>query len=138
MAVVRSFNTPHFKEIAEPLLEEGSVGFDPEEIVSDLFNVLLWDETDNYSLFEYVGNGNYEGHFFFASARGKQALELSKEMLRFLKKADTKINNVHGLVSKENKKTRWIARQLGFKYVGEVETEAGELGFYTLRMDNYE
>jgi hypothetical protein len=112
-----------------------AIGFCAEELVGNFFNILLSDEKDNYSLFEYIGNGCYSGHYFFYSARGREAINLAKEMLEVFTDHDPSAKSIMGLVPKYNKKTRWITRQLGFNLVGTMEHEQlGEIEIFHYKL----
>lgn len=138
MEVIRTFNSVKFEEDVKHLVPDDAIGFDPEELVSNLFNILLTDGKDNYSLFEYAGDGAYYGHYFFNSARGRGALDLARQMLKSLKQFDAKAVQVIGKTPKDNKKALWVSRQLGFKYLFDEETEVGPMEIYNLRLENYE
>ena len=130
----RSFNVPHFSKVAGDLMDGDEVGFDAKALVENLDNVLLWDGLDNYALFEYNDIGSYYGHYFFGSARGKQALDLAARMIDLLRRGDQMANDLFGVIHQDNKKAIWLTRQLGFRYMYEFDSQVGRMKVYRLKL----
>ena len=108
-------------------MDGDEVGFDAKALVENLDNVLLWDGLDNYALFEYNDIGSYYGHYFFGSARGKQALDLAARMIDLLRRGDQMANDLFGVIHQDNKKAIWLTRQLGFRYMYEFDSQVGRM-----------
>jgi len=97
--------------------------FDAEKWLSEEKNVALKDGA-NIAFGEYKLPGVYFVHFCFHTAKGRTAIELTKEMLEtFSELAPVRI--CIGLITEENKKARWLIRQVGFTSLDMVETELG-------------
>jgi len=96
-------------------------------------NIALIDNLDLF-LFEYVRDSHYRGHYFLIS-RGKEALRLSQEALKFM---FTKARVIEGWTPLENKAAVWMSRRLGFKDHGQLETIAGPMRLFIMTRDEYE
>lgn len=97
--------------------------FNVEEWLADKRNYALI-EGDNISFGEYKSPGTYWVHFCFDTARGREAIKLTQDMLEeFFKACPVKV--AVGLISVENRKARWLIRQVGFISSGEVMTKNG-------------
>jgi hypothetical protein len=97
--------------------------FDAETWFSDARNYAVI-EGQNVGFAEYKAVGVYWVHFCFHTARGRDAIELTKRMLSQLK-ADNKVTAVIGLIEKRNRKAKWLIRQVGLQSIGEVYTHNG-------------
>ena len=105
--------------------------FDVEDWFQNPLNYALINK-DNVGFAEYKSEGVYWVHFCFNTARGREAMNLSKAMLESLfihRPAKTAI----GIISCDNKKARWLIRQIGFTSLGFTETKNGtcEMFYYT-------
>jgi len=89
-------------------------------------------EGENIGFAEYKSPGTYWVHFCFHTARGREAIDLTKKMVANLYN-DCPIRTAIGLITKNNRKARWLIRQVGFKSLGFVETKIGlcEMFYYT-------
>jgi hypothetical protein len=97
------------------------------------FNVEEWFLQDrNYALQkganiafgEYKSPGVYWVHFCFDTAKGREAIQLTKDMFtEFCKQCP--VNIAIGLIHVNNKKAKWLIRQVGFASLGLIETENG-------------
>lgn len=97
--------------------------FEADEWFSNKQNYSV-KENDNIGFAEYKSPGIYWVHFCFNSARGRQAICLAKEMV--LNLFDNRPTNlVIGLIENNNKKAKWVVRQVGFVSLGLVETKIG-------------
>ena len=114
--IIRSFDAEIACEFAE--MVPRNWGIDWKEWLSDHRNVMVVDgENVGMATFEYPGF--YNVHWFF-TARGREALNLAKEMLDyFFVTSDAKV--VRGLTPKSIKGARWLARKVGFKSHGFLE-----------------
>jgi hypothetical protein len=104
--------------------------FDVEQWFSNSKNV-CFIERENLCFAEYKKEGVYWVHFCFDSAKGREAIELAKTMRRvFLDSYD--VSCLIGLIRVNNKKAKFVVRQIGFKSLGEVETSLGlcEMFYY--------
>lgn len=97
--------------------------FDAEAWFSDADNYALI-EGDNIAFGEYKSPGVYWVHFCFDAARGREAIQLTKDMFDEFCRA-CPVRTAIGLIEVNNKKARWLIRQVGFKSLGEVMTENG-------------
>lgn len=97
--------------------------FNAEEWFSHPENYAL-KEGENISFGEYKSPGVYWVHFCFHTAKGREAINLTKRMLEsFCIACSVKI--AIGLIELKNKKARWLIRQVGFKSLGETDTKNG-------------
>lgn len=97
------------------------------------FNVKEWyDNKDNLALVEgrniafgeKKSPGVYWVHFCFSEAKGRDAIRLTQRMFEeFCRIKPVKI--AVGLIAVENKKAKWLIRQVGFKSLGETDTGNG-------------
>lgn len=97
-------------------------GFKIEDWVKDGNIVLRFQ--DNLTLFEKESEGVFIGHYFFNSAKGKEAIRLSNNCLDYMfniKKAKL----IKGLTPIDNKPARWMSRKIGFKSCGFADTKNG-------------
>ena len=130
---------PAFIKVTDETLIEGSIGFDAEQSMSDFHNIVLSDGVaENFALFEYAGNDNYYGHYFFSTAKGRKAIALASDMLKSLPVFDERVESVYGVVPVENKKASWLSRQIGFKKVSSFETSHGKMELFRLGLKEYE
>lgn len=110
--------------------------FDIEDWFSNPLNyALIHDE--NIAFAEWKSEGVYHVHFCFDTARGRDAIRLTKQMFEeFCRSCPVEI--AIGLISDSNKKAKWVIRQVGFKSLGEIETENGicEMFYATREMKN--
>lgn len=97
--------------------------FDVPEWLSHKLNLALRSD-DNIAFGEYKSPGTYWVHFCYNSARGRTAIELTKELLKGLYELRD-VKTAIGLISVDNKKARWLIRQVGFKSLGIHDTKNG-------------
>jgi hypothetical protein len=97
--------------------------FDVEDWFSKAENFALI-EGENIGFAEYKSPGVYWVHFCFHTARGRQAINLTKEMLSVLFR-ERDVASVLGLIEAENKKARWLVKQAGLTSLGLVQTKLG-------------
>lgn len=81
-------------------------------------------EGDNIAFGEYKSAGVYWVHFCFDTARGREAIQLTKDMFEEFCRA-CPVKTAIGLIEVNNRKARWLIRQVGFQSLGEVMTENG-------------
>lgn len=81
-------------------------------------------EGDNIAFGEYKSPGVYWVHFCFDTARGREAINLTKRMFKRLSR-DCPLKIGIGLIGVNNKKAKWLIRQVGFKSLGEIDTANG-------------
>lgn len=121
-----------FESLRECLLED-SRGFSEELDTED--NVLLCDGEDCF-LFEKDSDASYSAHFFLKNARGKRAIELSRQALHLmfgLYQAEV----IKGLTPIELKPALQIIARLGFTNYGNILTPAGEARLSILTKKEY-
>ena len=98
--------------------------FDVEAWFSNGANYAIKDG-QNIGFAEYKSPGTYWVHFCYDTARGREAINLTKKMVAQLFQ-DCPITTAIGLIEVNNKKARWLIRQAGFKSLGEIATENGQ------------
>jgi hypothetical protein len=107
--------------------------FDAETWFSEPANYAL-QFGENVGFAEYKGPGTYWVHFCFHTARGREAIQLTKDMLERLY-VDCPVTTSVGLIEEGNRKARWLIRQVGFKSLGMTDTKNGvcEMFYWTKR-----
>ena len=110
--------------------------FEVEEWLANADNYALI-EGDNIAFGEYKLPGIYWVHFCFDAARGRDAIQLTKDMFEEFCRV-CPVKTAIGLIEVNNRKARWLIRQVGFKSLGEIETENGlcEMFYATKEMTN--
>lgn len=110
--------------------------FDVETWLANVDNYAL-KEGDNIAFGEYKSPGTYWVHFCFDTARGREAIQLTKDMFEEFCRV-CPVKTAIGLIEVNNKKARWLIRQVGFKSLGEVMTENGlcEMFYSTKDLNN--
>lgn len=97
--------------------------FNVEEWFSNTENY-AYKEGDNVAFGEYKSPGVYWVHFCFDTAKGREAINLTKRMFKQLSE-DTPLKVAIGLIHVDNKKAKWLIRQVGFQSLGLVDTKNG-------------
>ena len=97
--------------------------FDVEKWLSEPRNY-AYKEGDNVAFGEYKSPGVYWVHFCYDTARGREAIDLTKRMFKQLCE-DTPLKTAIGFIHVDNRKARWLIRQVGFTSLGFTETEDG-------------
>lgn len=125
------------KELIQNTLDKNSEyfdeGFNTSEWLSDLDNIAIINSDKDVALFEHIENGLYQGHYFFNEAKGRKAIELGTNIIKLLlEDYSDKVRVVQGLTPVDNRKARWVSRQLGFNSLGIVTTEEGECELFFL------
>lgn len=113
--------------------------FSVEDWCSQEENVALTDGKGNFCLFEYDEAGRYYGHYFH-KVRGKEARDLTKEIISYFF-LNYPAEAIQGLTPIELRAARWMARQVGLKSFGIINTENGPAELFILtrlqwRQDN--
>ena len=97
--------------------------FNVEDWFSKEKNYAL-QEGDNIAFGEYKSPGVYWVHFCFDTAKGREAIQLTRDMFaEFCNKCPVKM--AIGLIEVNNRKAKWLIRQVGFTSLGLIETENG-------------
>ena len=109
--------------------------FDVEEWFLEDRNYALI-EGENIAFGEWKKPGLYWVHFCFDEAKGREAINLCRKMFfEFCRVRPVWI--AIGLIALDNRKARWLIRQVGFHSLGETETENGPCEmFYSVRNFN--
>lgn len=111
--VVEEILRPHLSEI-KGTWEEGAI---------------FYVENDNLALFEEMSPRVYRGHYFFNSARGKEALRMAKDALNLIfQKAEV----IQGWTPTNKKAALLMSRWLGFKSHGLIQTTNGPCELFIL------
>lgn len=109
--------------------------FQTSSWLKDTENIALVNGEGDVALFEKTNDGRYEGHYFFPTSRGRDAITVGKKMLRYLQHYHKEIKVITGLVPDENKPTKWVTRKLGFTSLGSQMTLNGECELFFLPMN---
>lgn len=97
--------------------------FDVDEWFSNDKNYAL-KEGENIAFGEYKADGVYWVHFCFDTAKGREAIDLTRRMFKeFCSRRPVK--TAVGLIEVNNKKAKWLIRQVGFESLGIVDTKNG-------------
>jgi len=126
-----------YKEV-HSLVKEYSLYFQNvnlQEWVDDPKNICVV-EGDNVALFDYKSPGTYWGHYFYKSAKGREAIKLSGLILKHIFHKYP-IKTLLGLTPEVNKPARWLSRQIGMNSLGLVETLNGQCELFFLDKDTY-
>lgn len=133
--IQRSFNAEDMRKALEPYPELLSPDFDFEEWVADKCNVVL-KEGDSVGLFTFEYPGVYSGHYFF-TVRGREAFDLAASMLNEMFR-DYGAKVMRGMIPINNRKSRWMSRQLGCESLGYIEDPMnGESEMFYLGLDQF-
>lgn len=105
--------------------------FDAEDWFSNPNNYAI-QLGENIGFAEPKSSGIYWVHFCFHTARGREAIQLTKDMVKRLFE-DEPITTAVGLIEEGNRKARWLIRQVGFKSLGFIDTKNGicEMFYWT-------
>lgn len=120
---------------ATPALKH--VYVDTDDWIADTDNVCFDDGNGNYGAFEFNYPGVFTGHYFFKTARGRAAIDLSRAMLGCLFD-QYGAKAVRGLTPVDHKAALWMNRHLGFKPYKIVQTEAGPHQVFVLTKDEWD
>jgi len=121
------------ERLHEPDLGDYFEKFNAFEWMADERNIVFL-EGDSLGVFEYDIPHVYTAHYMFRSHRGKEAKELSLNMLRKIKNEhDAKV--IRGIIEVDNRASRWMTRQLGFKSHGIVDTIVGPCEIFTMNLN---
>lgn len=129
----RSFDPEIMRKAAEPYPELIPQDYDFQSWLADIKNVMLVED-DNVGLacFEYPGV--YTGHYFYKSARGRDALRLAERMmLKMIEDHNAKAFT--GVTPTRIKAARWFNRNLGFTSYGIIESERGPHEMFCITAD---
>lgn len=115
-------------------------GLDVEQWLNVPGNLALTDEDGNVAMFErqYRKPDTVCGHYFFTKARGRAAINTSKEMLEEVFTGPYNVKVVVGLTPLDNKGALWMNRQLGFKEHGDIDASTGPCKFVMLTKNEWE
>jgi hypothetical protein len=105
------------------------------EWLDDTRNIAIV-EGENVALFDYKSPGTYWGHYFYNTARGREAVKLSGLILKYVL-TKYPIKTILGLTPEDNKPARWLSRQIGMNSLGLVETINGQCELFFLDKDTY-
>lgn len=119
--IARTFSVDTINDIVKNHLNYFT--FDVITWLSNKENVALI-KGNNATFGEYKSPGVYWVHFCYNDVKGREAIELTKAFLQeFYSIAPVKTSV--GLIVVENKKARWLIRQVGFSSAGLIETANG-------------
>lgn len=119
-------------ELIDRLIDqEMTINFDAKAWIDDRRNFALIDERDNLLMFDFHGHGVYAVHIFF-EARGRDALETAKAILREAFKIAT---TIAALPPVDKKHVCWFCRKLGFRSYGIIDTAGGNCELFIITGD---
>lgn len=108
--------------------------FDADTWFNHPDNIAL-QEGENIAFGEAKGGGYYWVHFCFHTAKGRGAIDLTRRMVaRFFSLAPVSV--AVGPILLDNKKARWLIRQVGFKSLGEEDTLTGRCEMFYFTKDD--
>lgn len=110
--------------------------FIPEVWAEDGRNIALVTDKGDINLFQYQAEGTYVGHFFYIS-RGKNAVRVANDMLDAIFKYDD-VQVILGLTPVDKLGAKWLARKIGFKSHGEIDTPPGRCELFVMSRSDYE
>lgn len=109
-------------------------GMDWQAWLDNHRNVMLV-EGENIGMGTYEYPGLYNVHWFY-TVRGREALNLAKEMLDHLF-TNYDVQAVRGLTPVEVKGARWLARQVGLTSYGILEFPDGPYELFCMTKDEF-
>jgi len=112
-------------------------GFCPEEWLANRGNIALVSSDGDVALFERDVPQVVTGHYFFF-CRGRDAINLSREVLDEVFSGPYDIQIIRGLTPLDNKGALWMSRQVGFKSYGDIKTQAGLCRLFILTKQEWE
>jgi hypothetical protein len=121
--ITRSFDPEDLRTGTDLYRDMVPGDFDFESWVKNPDNLLLKDE-DSIGFITYEYPGVYSPHHFHKSRRGKEAMDCSREMLKYAFD-NHPVEVLRGLTPAHNKPARWIARQMGCISYGVLDTARG-------------
>lgn len=117
--MARVFNQELLKKAIDDLTK-GQVTLDIENWLENPHNIILINAKEDVAIFEDMGNGLVNGHYYFKS-RGKQAIEAGQNFLDEIFNECYNIQVIRGFVKITTLGARWISRRLGFTSHGVVK-----------------
>lgn len=113
----------------------------PEDIIDgwvNNHNNYMYVSGDNVGLATLEYPGLYSLHWYFKSARGRQAINLARTMMDCLFK-DSPAQAIRGLVKDVLKASRWGARQAGLTSMGFVKYPdySGEYELFCMTKEDF-
>lgn len=84
------------------------------------------------TLFDFEAPGIYQVHFLYES-RGRAAIEQARGAFRHL--FDMGAELIFGMVPVFRREVKWLARQIGGRFVGTRATDCGDCELYVLSRD---
>lgn len=131
----RSFDVDLLSGVLNKYPDIVGEAFNPHEWLDNDNNVALVSD-DNFGLFEFEYPGVYTGHYFFGTARGKEAFELSRKMLN-----EIFVNHgaqaIRGLVPMNKRGSAFMTRKLGFTSHDVLETTVGPCELFVMTLDEF-
>jgi hypothetical protein len=118
--ITRTFDPEDLRKGTDLYREHVPGDFDFKAWVENINNIIIKDE-DSIGFITYEYPGVYSAHHFHKTRRGKEAISMSLAMMKF-GFDNYPIRVMRGLTKTRLKAARWIARQLGFKSYGIVDT----------------
>jgi hypothetical protein len=116
----RSFNPDDLREGTDLYREFVPADFDFKGWVGNINNILLKDE-DSIGFVTYEYPGVYSVHHFHKTRRGRDAIRVSGAMMKYAFD-NYPVQVMRGLTKTSHKAALWIARHLGMKSYGVVDT----------------
>jgi len=127
---------PTYLSKASSNLSYDVVGLNPDKLTGDLFNITLVNSDGDVTLFEYVSEGLYEGHYFLMS-RGPKALRVCKDMLEKIFSDEYNVFAIIGYTPSDNKGALRMNKALGFVEGLTLNRGVGDETFFSLTKEQY-
>jgi hypothetical protein len=108
----------------------------PDDWLDNPDNIALINDKGDVGLFETCSLMVYSGHYFFLS-RGKEAVLTAKEMMALIFDK-YRAEAIRGLVAEDHLASRWMARHLGFKSYGMVDTATKPHELFVMTRSEFE
>jgi len=131
----QTFDVESLSKAIEPYKNE-TAGFVAAEWLKDVRNIALTDGEGNYNLFQFFRPGLYFAHTFY-HARGKKALQLGEDALKWVFSEASPIHSIQGITPMTKPAARWFNRKLGLKSYGVIQTINGPCELFIIDRHSY-
>ena len=123
-------------KLIDTVTQKYQYNFDAHDWVLDSRNIGLINDLGDITLFQYLEDGKYFGHFFYQS-RGKQAIETAEEVLKEVFK-NYPVEVIIGLTPITHLGARWLSKRIGFKEHGIINGLSGKEVLFIMTKSEYQ
>jgi len=129
---------PHLIQDAVGPYAADALGFDAQAIADS--SIVLTNGSRSVAILEPTETkGLYAAHHFHPQhVRGREALHLSRDMLKHLWDNYPEVKAMRGFTPAKQREARWVARQLGFVSYGPITLRGREFEMYIMTRNDYE